>query len=154
MTAALDQRHCGRQRRWVPQHKGQLLSHYQFQHKHTRWKHCTICQRYDNKAEETLKRPPLYQLHLHSEHSADLKYPHLSEERETIIYLWGYSKDVDRTKCQALTTTRLTHSPFTIQIARIRRYIKLNPIFKYKDVQHTNETSQVNIFLSYISFFA
>ena len=32
------------------------------------------------------------------------------EERETQIYRCRYSKDVHRTKCQALTITRLTHS--------------------------------------------
>ena len=31
-----------------------------------------------------------------------------------------YSKDVHRTKCKALTITRLTHSPYTTKIARVR----------------------------------
>ena len=43
---------------------------------------------------------------------------HLSEEGETTIYLCRYSKDVHRTKCQALTIVRLTHSPYTTKIAR------------------------------------
>ena len=41
----------------------------------------------------------------------DLQSVHLSEERETTIYRCRYSKDVQRTKCQALTIPRLTHSP-------------------------------------------
>ena len=48
--------------------------------------------------------------HLHTGHLADaciqsdLQEVHLSEERETIIYRCRYSKEVHRTKCQALTT--------------------------------------------------
>ena len=45
--------------------------------------------------------------------------------RERTIYLCGYSKDVHRTKCQALTITRLTHSLYTTEIVRIRRYTVL-----------------------------
>ena len=50
--------------------------------------------------------------HLHSGHLADTFIRsdlHLSEERDT-IYRRRYSKDVHRTKCQALTIARLTHS--------------------------------------------
>ena len=36
------------------------------------------------------------------------------------IYCCLCSKEVHRTKCQALTTARLTHSPYTTKIARIR----------------------------------
>ena len=39
--------------------------------------------------------------------------------RKTTIYLCQYSKDVHRTKCQALTITRLTHSPYTLTITRL-----------------------------------
>ena len=54
--------------------------------------------------------------------------------RETTIYLFGYSKDVNRTKCQALTIIRLTHSPYTTEIARIRCYTRLSTIYKCQDV--------------------
>ena len=40
--------------------------------------------------------------------------------RETTICLCLYSKDVHRTKCQALIITRLTHSPYSTKIARIK----------------------------------
>ena len=40
---------------------------------------------------------------------------HLSEARETKIYRCWYSKDVHRTKCQALAIVRIT-----TKIARIR----------------------------------
>ena len=46
----------------------------------------------------------------------------VQKTQETTIYLCRYSKDVHRTKYQALTITRLTHSPYTTQIARIRCY--------------------------------
>ena len=55
---------------------------------------------------------------------------------ENNICFW-YIKDVHRNKCQALTITRLTHSPFTTEIARIRRYTILSTIFKCQGVQHT-----------------
>ena len=55
--------------------------------------------------------------------------------------LCQYSKDIHRTKCQALTITRLTHSPLTTKIARTRRHTMLsticNNVFKCQDVQHT-----------------
>ena len=35
-----------------------------------------------------------------------------------------------RTKCQALTIARLTHSPYATKIARIRCYTMLSTIFK------------------------
>ena len=38
-------------------------------------------------------------------------------------------KDVHRTKCQAQTITRLTHSLYTTKIARIRCYTMLSTIF-------------------------
>ena len=69
-------------------------------------------------------------LHLHTGNLADAFIQndlHLSEERET-IYLCRYSKDVHRTKCQALTTPSLTRSPYTTQIARIRCYTKMTPL--------------------------
>ena len=47
-----------------------------------------------------------------------------------------YSKGAHRTKCQALTITRLTHSPATSKIDRIRCYT-LWTIFKCQVVQHT-----------------
>ena len=47
------------------------------------------------------------------------------------------SKDVQRTKCQALTIVRLTHSPYTTKIARKRCHTILSTIFECKDVQHT-----------------
>ena len=49
---------------------------------------------------------------------------HLSEAGET--YVCGYSEDIHRTKSQALTITRLTYSPYTTQIARIRCYTMLS----------------------------
>ena len=45
-----------------------------------------------------------------------------------------YSTDVHRTKCKALTITRLTHSPYTTKIARIRCYTMLSTIFNCKDL--------------------
>ena len=48
--------------------------------------------------------------------------------RETTIYRCRYSRDVHRTKCQALTIARLTHSRYTRKIARIRRYTILDNI--------------------------
>ena len=38
---------------------------------------------------------------------------------------------------QSLRIARLTHSPYTTQIARVRCYTTLRTIFKCKDVQHT-----------------
>ena len=52
---------------------------------------------------------------------SDLQLVHLSEERET-IYCYRYSKDAHRNKCKALTIARLTHSPYTATMARIRCY--------------------------------
>ena len=49
----------------------------------------------------------------------------MSEERETAVYLCRYSKDVHKTKCQALAIASLTHSPYKTKIARIRCYIML-----------------------------
>ena len=49
---------------------------------------------------------------------------HLSEESET-IYCWWYRKNVCRNKFQALTIVRLTHSPYTTKLARIRCYTML-----------------------------
>ena len=42
-----------------------------------------------------------------------------------------------RTKCQALTIARLTHSPYATKIARIRRYATLSTMVKCTDVQRT-----------------
>ena len=42
-----------------------------------------------------------------------------------------------RSKCQALTITRLTHSPYATKLARIRCYTVLSIIFRCQDVQHT-----------------
>ena len=58
----------------------------------------------------------------------------LSEESETTIYRCWYSKDVHRTKCQALTVARLTHSPYTTKLARIRGHMMLSTILKCKSV--------------------
>ena len=64
-------------------------------------------------------------LHLHLGHlsdafiQSDLQIIHLSEEGET-IHRCQYSKDVDRTKCKALPIARLTQSPYTTKLARIR----------------------------------
>ena len=66
---------------------------------------------------------------------------HFSEERET-IYLCLYSKNVHRTKCQALTIAKLTHSPYTTKIARKRCYIMLSTIFKCQGVQCTLGVSE------------
>ena len=52
---------------------------------------------------------------------SDLQLVHLSKESER-IYRCRYSKDVHGTKCKAPTTARLTHSPCTTKIARIRCY--------------------------------
>ena len=41
-------------------------------------------------------------------------------------YICWYSKDVHVTKAQALTIVRLTHSPYRIQIARIKLYTMLH----------------------------
>ena len=38
------------------------------------------------------------------------------KKRETTVYLCRYRKDAHRTKCQALTIARLTHSPNTYNI--------------------------------------
>ena len=46
----------------------------------------------------------------------DLQSVHLSEERETKIYCWRYSKDIYRNKNQALTIARLTHSLYRTKI--------------------------------------
>ena len=62
---------------------------------------------------------------------------HLTEESETRIYLCWYSKDVHRTKCQAIKIARLSHSPYTTHIARVRCYTMLSTIFKCQDVHHT-----------------
>ena len=60
-------------------------------------------------------------LHLgHLADQSDLQSVHFSEEGVTTIYRYRYSKDVHRIKCQALTIARLTHSPFTTKVARIR----------------------------------
>ena len=66
--------------------------------------------------EQGTQRLPIHTLSkaTHNEHV-------LSEERETTMHLCGYSEDVHRTKWQALTIARLTHSPYTTEIARIRR---------------------------------
>ena len=54
-----------------------------------------------------------------------------------ILYCCRYSKDVHRTKCQALTIVRFTHSPYTTKIARIRCHtiilLLLSTIFKCED---------------------
>ena len=86
---------------------------------------------------------PLIHLNLHPGRLVDtsiqsqLQEVYFSGERETTVYLCHYSKDVHRTKCQALSITRLTHSPYITEIARIRRYTMLSTIFKCQDVQHT-----------------
>ena len=49
----------------------------------------------------------------------------MSENGEITIYRCLYSKDGHRTKCKALTIARLTHSPYTTKIARIRCYMML-----------------------------
>ena len=75
-------------------------------------------------------------LHSHLGHLADaliqsdLWKVHLSEERETTIYRCRYIKDVHRSKCQAPTIARLTPSPYTTKIARIRCYSMQSTIFK------------------------
>ena len=51
-----------------------------------------------------------------------------------MLYLCLYSKDVHRTKWQALTIARLTHSLYT-EIARIRCYTMLSIVFKCQDIQ-------------------
>ena len=56
---------------------------------------------------------------------SDLQYVHLSEERET-IYRCRYSKDVHRTKCQALTIIRLTHFAYPTKITRTSCYTMLS----------------------------
>ena len=61
----------------------------------------------------------------------------MSEKRETTIYRCGYSRDIHRTMCQALTITRLTHSPYATKIGRIRCYTMPSTIFKLQDVEHT-----------------
>ena len=50
----------------------------------------------------------------------NLQQVHLSEEGETTTYRWWNSTDGHRTKCQALTIARLTHSLYATKIARIR----------------------------------
>ena len=62
---------------------------------------------------------------------SDSQQVHLSEERETINRC-RYSKDVRRTICQALPIVRLTHSPYTTKITRIRHDTKLRTIFKFE----------------------
>ena len=46
------------------------------------------------------------------------------------------SKDVHRTKCQALTIAGLTHSLYTTQMARIRRYTMLSSKDSYDKRLH------------------
>ena len=74
--------------------------------------------------EQGTQRLPIHTLSkaTHNEHV-------LSEERETTMHLCGYSEDVHRTKWQALTIARLTHSPYTTEIARLRRYTMLKYYF-------------------------
>ena len=48
---------------------------------------------------------------------------------KTTIYRCWCSKDVHRTKCQALSIVRLTHSLYTTKLARIRCYTMLSNIF-------------------------
>ena len=60
------------------------------------------------------------------------------KKRKNNIYRYRCSKDVRRTKYQALTISRLTHSPYTTKIARIRCYtMLLSTIFKCMDIKHT-----------------
>ena len=80
----------------------------------------------------SVKQTQIKQIHLHWGHLADtfiqsdfqlhfnLNYNSstFSKKRET-IHSCRYSKDAHRTKCQALTITRLTHPLCTTEIARI-----------------------------------
>ena len=54
---------------------------------------------------------------------SDLQKVNLSDEKKTTIY---HSEDVHRTKCQAPTIARLTHSLYTTEIASIRCYTMLS----------------------------
>ena len=58
------------------------------------------------------------------------------KKENNIVVTCRYSKDVDRTKCQALTIVRITPSLYTTKRARIRCYTMLSIIFKCQDVQH------------------
>ena len=53
------------------------------------------------------------------------------------MYRCQYIKDVHRTKSQALTFARLTPSPYTTKIARIRRYTIISTILTFQGVEHT-----------------
>ena len=76
---------------------------------------------------------------LHSGHSLSSKATYnklVPEKRETTIYFCRYSEDVHRSKCQSLTITRLTHSPFTTQRAGMRCATMTRTNFKCQDVHH------------------
>ena len=52
-----------------------------------------------------------------------------SHNNTTTIYRCRYSKDVHRTKCQALTIARLTRSLYTTKLTRIRCYTMLRVLW-------------------------
>ena len=83
------------------------------------------------KASSILTGPQFHGHNLHLGHLADSSTKvthnkvHLSEEGET-IHRCRYCKDVQRTKFQALTIVRLTHSPIPL----------ISTIFNCQDVKH------------------
>ena len=50
---------------------------------------------------------------------------YICQKKASTIYSCRCSKHVHRTKCQALTIARLTHSLYATKTARIRRYTML-----------------------------
>ena len=68
---------------------------------------------------------------------SDLRKYICQKKEKKRIYHCRYIENVHRTKCQALTITRLTHSLYATKIARIRRYTMLSTICACKDIQHT-----------------
>ena len=85
-------------------------------------------------------------VHLHLGHLADAfiqsdLQEHLSEEGETTLDLCRYSKDVHRTKCQALTIVRLTHSLYTIKQASTRYHFNCDYQELFSRLGHFRVTS-------------